>query len=51
MVGRDGIEVRAQTTWAYTFRDGTVERITIYQERQEALEAVGPSEQDAHADS
>ena len=40
MVGRDGIEVRARTTWAYTFRYGTIERITIYQERQEALEAV-----------
>ena len=51
VVGRDGIEVQARTTWTYTFRDGTVERITIYQERQEALEAVGPSEQDAHADS
>ena len=44
MVGRDGIEVQARTTWTYTFRDGTVERITIYQERQEALEAVGLSE-------
>src|SRR5262245_33036116 len=47
-VGRDGIEVQAQITWAYTFRDGAIERMCMYQERQEALEAVGLSEQDAH---
>ena len=32
-------------------RNGAVERVTMYQERQDALEAVGLSEQDAHADS
>jgi ketosteroid isomerase-like protein len=44
LVGRDGIEVQARTTWTYTFRDGMIERITMYQEREEALEAVGLSE-------
>jgi ketosteroid isomerase-like protein len=50
-VGRDGIEVQARVTWTYTFRDGAIERVCIYQEREEALDAVGLSEQDAHADS
>jgi ketosteroid isomerase-like protein len=43
--GRDGIELQAlRTTWVWTLRDGRVDRITFYQERQEALEAVGLSE-------
>jgi ketosteroid isomerase-like protein len=50
-IGRGGIEVQARVTWTYTFRDGTIERVCIYQERREALEAVGLSEQGAHADS
>ena len=49
--GRDGIDVQARTAWVWTIRDGTVERVCFYQERQDALEAVGLSEQDAHADS
>ena len=49
-VGRDGIEVQARVTWAYTFRHGAIERVCMYQERAEALEALGLSEQDAHAD-
>ena len=49
--GRDGIEAQARTAWVWTIRDGTVERVCFYQERQDALEAVGLSEQDAHADS
>ena len=49
--GRDGIEVQARTAWVWTIRDGTVERVCFYQERQDALEAVGLSERDAHADS
>ena len=49
--GRGGIEVAARPTVVWTIRDGAVERMTLYQERQEALEAVGLSEQDAHADS
>jgi ketosteroid isomerase-like protein len=49
--GRDGIEVSASATTVWTIRDGAIERVTMYQDRQEALEAVGLSEQDAHADS
>ena len=41
MVGRDGIEVEARTTWTWTIRDGAVERVCLYQERDEALEAAG----------
>ena len=51
MVGRDGIEVEARVTFVFTIRNGAIERVTMYQERQDALEAVGLSEQDAHADS
>ena len=49
--GRDGIEVQARAAWVWTIRDGSVERVCFYQERQQALKAVGLSEQDAHADS
>ena len=49
--GRDGIEATARTTFVSTIRDGAIERVSLYQERQDALEAVGLSEQDAHADS
>ena len=42
--GRDGIEVEAQTASVYTFRDGAIVRMTMYQGRREALEAVGLSE-------
>ena len=42
--GRDGIEVTARFTYLWTFRDGTAVRVTLYQERQEALEAAGLSE-------
>ena len=31
--GRDGIEVTARFTYLWTFRDGTVARVTLYQER------------------
>lgn len=51
MRGRDGIEVSARATWVHTIRDGAIQRTVMYQEREEALEAVGLSEQDAHADS
>jgi len=43
-VGRDGIEVQARVTWSFSLRDGAVERICMYQERQEALEAAGVRE-------
>ena len=49
--GRDGIEVSATVAWVFTIRDGAIERVTMYQERQDALEDLGLSEQDAHADS
>jgi ketosteroid isomerase-like protein len=39
--GRDGIEARARTTWLFTIRSGKIERICLYQGRQEALEAAG----------
>ena len=51
MVGRDGIEVESRVTFVYTIRNGALERITMYQERQDALEDLGLSEQDVHADS
>ena len=49
--GRDGIEITARTSWVWTFRDGRIMRQCLYQKWPEALEAVGLSEQDAHADS
>jgi ketosteroid isomerase-like protein len=49
--GREGIEVVSRPTTVWTIRNGAIERICMYQERQDALEAVGLSEQDAHADS
>ncbi len=42
--GRDGIEVTARFSYLWTFREGTIVRVTLYQERQEALEAAGLSE-------
>ena len=39
--GRDGIEVQARGTWLCTIRDGSVVRICLYQDKQEALEAAG----------
>ena len=41
--GRDGIELHARATWVWTIRDGSVERLCLYQEREEALKAVGLS--------
>ena len=49
--GRGGIEVSASATSVWTIRNGAIERVTMYQERQDALEDLGLSEQDAHADS
>ena len=43
--GRDGIEVVARATFVWTIRAGAVERVSIYQERQDALEDLGLSEQ------
>ena len=49
--GRDGIELVARLTFVWTIRNGAIERVTMYQERQDAIEALGLSEQDAHVDS
>jgi ketosteroid isomerase-like protein len=37
--GRDGVEVEAEMVWLYTFRDGTIRHVTLYQEADEALKA------------
>jgi ketosteroid isomerase-like protein len=42
--GRDGIEVVSRPTTVWNIRDGAIERVTMYQERADALEAVGLSE-------
>jgi len=39
--GREGITVKADTTNLWKFRDGAVVRVVLYQELDEALEAVG----------
>jgi ketosteroid isomerase-like protein len=49
--GRGGIEVVASATLVWTIRNGAIERVSMYQDKQDAIEAVGLSEQDAHADS
>ena len=40
-VGRDGIGVQARNTWTFTIRDGMIVRSCLYQDKQEALKAVG----------
>jgi ketosteroid isomerase-like protein len=39
--GRDGIEVEARSAWLITIRDGQQTSLTLYQTKQEALEAAG----------
>jgi ketosteroid isomerase-like protein len=41
--GRDGIEVTARVTLAWALREGAIVRICLYQQKREALEAVGLS--------
>ena len=41
MRGRDGIEVQARSAWLITIQDGEQTSLTLYQTRQEALEAAG----------
>ena len=41
MRGRDGIQTVARSTFAFEVRGGLITRICLYQELQEALEAVG----------
>ena len=46
-----GIEVPSgKSAWVITFRDGLMVHLKLYLSQSEALEAVGLSEQDAHAD-
>ena len=51
VTGRDGIAATARVAVVWTVRDGVIQGAALYQERQDALEAVGLSEQDAHAGS
>ena len=37
--GRDGVPVSANSTHLYTFEDGRIVRITLFQEREQALAA------------
>jgi ketosteroid isomerase-like protein len=39
--GLDGVEVQARSAWLIRFRDGEQTSLTLYQTKQEALEAVG----------
>lgn len=41
--GRSGIDVTARTAWTFTVRDRAIERMCMYQELEEALEAAGLS--------
>ena len=41
MRGRDGIEVQARSAWLITIRDGEQTSLTLYQTKQDALEAAG----------
>jgi ketosteroid isomerase-like protein len=44
MRGRDGVEVQARSAWLITIRDGQQTSLTLYQTKEEALEAVGLSD-------
>jgi ketosteroid isomerase-like protein len=46
-----GMTIQARAAWVTTFRGSKIARMTVYQSRAEALEALGLSEQDAHTDS
>jgi len=39
--GRAGIEVVTRVTWVWTIRDRALQRVCVYQERDEAFEAAG----------
>ena len=49
--GRDGIETQARSALLITIRDGKQTSVTLYQTKQEALEALGLSEKDARSPS
>ena len=38
--GRDGIELTSEATWVWRIRRGSIERLTLFQEREEALATV-----------
>ena len=42
--GRDGIEVQTRSAWLIAIRDGKTTSFTLYQTKQDALEAVSLSE-------
>ena len=42
--GREGIEVSASSTWVFTVENGQITCLRLFQDRAEALEAVGLSE-------
>jgi ketosteroid isomerase-like protein len=46
-----GVEGEMPQGMVYTLRNGLVTRVDLYETKEMALEAVGLSEQDAHADS
>ena len=48
--GRGGIEVVARGAYVWTIRNGAIERMVMYQDKEDALEDLGLSEQDAHAE-
>jgi ketosteroid isomerase-like protein len=51
-VGREsGVKVELPLINVFELRDGLIVKFTAYRSLEEALEAVGLSEQDAHADS
>jgi len=50
-VGRDNVETVARAAVVVTVQNGKVTHIKTFQSKADALEAVGLSEQDAHADS
>ena len=39
--GRDGIEMQSDAVWVWTLGEGTVRRVTLFQDRGEALAAAG----------
>jgi ketosteroid isomerase-like protein len=49
--GRDGIEIGFRSAVLWTFDGDMAVRLTFFPSKERALEAVGLSEQDAHADS
>ena len=48
--GRDGVESVAHAALVVTVREGKIAHLKAFQSKAEALQAVGLSEQDAHAD-